>query len=548
MNLELRNRLLGIVEDSVKRCRDSLGKDGFCDITLEVPLDRSFGDFATNVAMALAGVWRMPPRKIAESIVGFIERGDFIDSVEVAGPGFINFRLNPDVWRAVLVRIESEDEDYGRSNAGGGKRVQVEFVSANPTGPVHIGNGRGAAVGNCLANLLDYSGYQVQREFYLNDAGRQVEVLGRSVERAYKAILGLPVEEYEEGYKGDYIKDLAREIYERYGENCDFETIKEYSIGRMIDLLKQDMRDMGVEFDVWFSERELHKSSALDEAVEILSRNGYTYNKDGALWFRSTDFGDERDRVLLKSDGSPTYLVGDIAYHLNKYRRGFDKVIDILGANHQGQVPSLKAAVEALGCGKDFLDVVFYQWVRFVRGGERVKMSKRAGDFVALSDLVNEVGRDAVHFFYLMRSNNSPMDFDLDLAKKQSDENPVYYVQYAHARVCNILKHSEGRGIPYGGARAAPLHLLNLPEELSIIKQLSAFDELILGAARTYEPHRITRYLLDLCQEFHSYYNKYRVVGDDPGLTQARLALVNGLRIVLRNGLKIAGVSAPESM
>lgn len=547
------------IEDELRRrVAEAVASKFNLDVKPELmaPARKEFGDYSTNAAFVVAERVGQPPRKVAESLAALIPTdGAWLESVEVAGPGFINFRLKPTWCLEGLREIMQLGPDFGRSNVGQGTKVQVEFVSANPTGPMVVVQARAGAVGDTLANLLAWSGFDVSREFYVNDAGHQVEVLARSLEVRLRQLLGEQVELPEDCYPGEYLIDVASAYLRERGsgflqmpESERLAELRDYAVESIRSSQEVSLRNYGVEFDVWFSERTLHQSGQVAAAVELLRQRGYVYSQDGAVWFRSTAFGDDKDRVLVKSDGSYTYLAADIAYHLNKLRRGFSKIIDIWGPDHHGYIARMKAAVQALGYPADALEVLIVQMVRLIRGGEVVKMSKRAGEFVTMDELLEEVGRDVARFFFLMRSCESHLDFDLDLGKLKSDENPVYYVQYAHARICSLLREARERGIEWPAPQEPDLSLLTDESELELARKLVYFPEEIAGAALAREPHRMPRYLIDLATAFHSFYTRCRILGAQPQLTAARLYLSDATRIVLQNGLGLIGVSAPEKM
>jgi arginyl-tRNA synthetase len=475
--------------------------------------------------------------------------------VETAGPGFINFFVTPATWRDEIKEIYSKNSQYGNSDYGKGKNVQVEFVSANPTGPLHVGHGRGAAIGDTIARTLKAVGFNIQKEYYINDVGNQMQTLGKSTYLRYLQLMGKKVEYPEESYQGDYIKKIATEILKEQGdtfaEKGEDEAIsffKEHSANRILNGIKSDLLDFKVEFDRWFSERSLFEEKKVEEVLELLKKKKIVYEKDGATWLKSGLFGDEKDRVLIKENGAHTYFASDIAYHRDKFSRNFDLVIDIWGADHHGYVPRMEAMIGALGYSKDFFKVILVQLVSLRRGNEKLSMSTRSGQFVALNDVLNEVGRDAARYFFLMRSSNSHLDFDLKLAKKQSPENPVYYIQYAHARICSVVREAKAAGVDAFVIENVDLNLLDLPEELNIIKSLSQFPEVVLKSANSLETHLIPFYLQELAYLFHSYYNKYRIISNDIKLTHARLAMTTGVKIVLKNALELLGINAPDRM
>ncbi len=524
---------------------------------IEIPAVKEHGHYATTVAMTLAKKLRRNPRNIAEDIVNFIneKQCDFIEKIEIAGPGFINFFIKPEAFSSTLVHVLAEGEHYGSSDIGRGKYVQVEFVSANPTGPLHIGHGRGAAVGDSLARILRFCGYKTQKEYYINDAGKQMEILGSSVYIRYLQQLGEEVDFPDDHYKGDYIIELAQEIIQQKQDSLKNiprdEAIAfccEYACKQILDGIKKDLQDFGVEFDQWFSEKSLHETGEVKKSIEFLKQRGHIYEKDGALWFKSSSFGDEKDRVVVRSNGETTYFAADIAYHWNKLKRGFNTVIDIWGADHHGYVARMKAAVQALGYDQSSLQVILVQLVNLLRGGQPVAMSTRAGKFVTLREVVEEVGSDAARYIFLTRRSDSHLDFDLEIAKEQSSNNPVYYVQYAHARLCSIFEVAQKKGIDFNKEKAPNLSLLKEEREIKIIQLINEFPYVVQASALHLEPHRIPYYLHNLVSEFHSYYNHHRIICDDAELTMARLYLAEATRIVIRNALKLIGVSAPEKM
>ena len=549
-----------MLNDAVNGCIEKriIDAETISAIEVEIPKDTTHGDYASNVAMVLASRVgkKLPPRKIAEVVIEHIDdRDNILEKVEIAGPGFINFFIRENVWATLLKEIEEREDDYGMSDLGNGKKILVEFVSANPTGPLHIGHGRGAVVGDVLANILSASGYSVFREYYINDQGNQMNNLGISVLARYLELLGETVEFPEAGYRGDYIRDIAGKMMERDGDihgkrdrEAAIQDFTEYAAGAILDEIKEDLRAFGVVFESYFSEKDLYKDGGVTGLLAELEAKGFIYHDGETLWFKTSDFGDEKDRVVIRKNGEPTYFAADIAYHRNKYERGFDSLIDIWGADHHGYIPRMLASIQALGYEKDSLKIILVQLVSLLREGKPVAMSTRAGEFVTLREVVDEVGRDAARYNFLMRRSDSHLDFDLDLAKKQSNENPVYYVQYAHARICSILRFGEERGYTIPAYGEADLSLLNLPEEIQLVKVITRFPELIEGAALSLEPHRLTFYLNDLASIFHSYYNKYKVISDDEKLSLARLFLVKAIRTVVSNALRLLGVTAPEKM
>ncbi|GAB7387864.1 arginine--tRNA ligase [Bacillaceae bacterium] len=525
------------------------------EVILEIPKEKAHGDYATNMAMQLARVAKKPPRQIAEEIVArFDKEKAWVEKIEIAGPGFINFFMDKRYLTKLIPQVIAAGADYGRTNTGRGKKLLVEFVSANPTGSLHLGHARGAAVGDTLCNVLEMAGYDVSREYYINDAGNQIVNLAKSIEARYLQALGEDAPMPEDGYYGDDIVAFGRELAEKEGDKYKhlpeeerLQFFRSYGLQKELEKIRKDLADFGVRFDVWFSETSLYESGAVEQIVETLREKGYVYESEGAVWFRSTAFGDDKDRVLVKSDGSYTYLTPDIAYHANKFSRGFAQLINIWGADHHGYIPRMKAAIQALGYEGDQLQVLINQMVSLYQGGEKVKMSKRTGKAVTLRDLMEEVGVDATRYFFAMRSPDSHLDFDMDLAVSQSNENPVYYVQYAHARICSIFRQAEEAGIEWS-ADEADFAQITSEKELDLLKHLSEFPQEVAAAAQQLAGHRIVRYVHDLAGLFHSFYNAERVITEDREKTKARLALVKAVQIVLQNGLRLIGVRAPERM
>lgn len=524
-------------------------------VPLEVPRDPTHGDLSTNLALVLSKEVRRSPREVAERLIAALSLAeDTLAGVDVAGPGFINFRLAPPALHRVLLETIELGPRYGQSDLGKGLRAQVEFVSANPTGPMNVVNARAAAMGNALARLLQVTGHEVATEFYVNDAGRQVDLLGLSLAARVRERRGEAVEFPEEGYQGNYIHDLAAgfpaEEVEAALADPAARRFRDWALARMLEWQKEDLEHYGIRFDRWFRESSLHQEGRLEEALAELEARGHVYEQEGARWFRSTTFGDEKDRVLVRSNGEPTYFLADIAYHRHKHERGFRKVIDLWGPDHHGHVARLHMGLKALGLPEGFLEIEIVQFVRLLSGGEPVKMSKRAGEFVTLRELVDEVGADNAKYLFLMRSTTTPLDFDLQVAKAQSDENPAYYVQYAHARISSLVRYAESHGVelPAGDTRAARAARLVAPEELALLKELALFPEVVRGAARAREPHRLPAFLARVAEGFHRFYHVHRVVTDDRELSEARLLLCVGVRQVVRNGLELLGVSAPERM
>ena len=586
----MKEHLIRILGDAVATLqRDgTLPQDLTPDVRVERTRDRAHGDFASNLALTLAKPARCKPRDLAGRIVAAIETDGHIERVEIAGPGFINFFLGAQAYHEVIGTILEQGREYGRSILGAGKRIQVEFVSANPTGPLHVGHGRGAAYGAAVADLLEAIGYNVHREYYVNDAGRQMDILAVSVYLRYLELCGEEIPFPANGYQGDYVWDIGATLHREHAAELQhpastlFRDIppdepsggdKELHIDALIDRtrsllgevsyrqvfdagleailanIRQDLKEFGVVYDEWFSERSLADNQAVKQAIERLRQSGHTYEKHGALWFRSTDYGDEKDRVIVRENGQTTYFASDIAYHMNKLERGYERVIDIWGADHHGYVPRVKAALRALGDDPDRLDVLLVQFAILYRGGEKVQMSTRSGEFVTLRELRHEVGNDAARFFYVMRKCEQHMDFDLDLAKSQSSDNPVYYIQYAHARVRSVFRQLQQKNMTWDrAAGTAGLAQLTETHEQELLVNLARYPEVVEAAALTHEPHQLTHYLRDLANDFHTYYNAHTFIVEADALRDARLNLIEATRQVLANGLELLGVSAPESM
>ncbi|MFZ3065914.1 MAG: arginine--tRNA ligase [Nitrospirota bacterium] len=521
-------------------------------IVLEIPKDETKGDVATTVAMALAASEKKKPRDIAEIIVKHIkDEAGIIDKIDIAGPGFINFLLKNEYYHQILKQIDKEGKDYGSVDIGKGEKVQVEFVSANPTGPLHVGHGRGAAVGDALSNLLAAAGYDVVKEYYINDAGRQVHILGESVRLRFNELHGEKIDFPDDYYKGEYVKEIAKDYIAKVEEKGVLVgTFQEFACEAMLNSIKKDLKDFGIEFDRWFSEnKELHDKGLVMTAIHELEKRGFIFEQDGAKWFRTTQFGDDKDRVLIKAgEEKLTYFASDVAYHKEKMERGFSTIINVWGADHHGYEARVRAALKAFDYDERSLKIIFIQLVKLLRGGVPVAMGKREGEFVTLRQVMDEVGSDAARFFFLMRRSDSHLDFDLELAKKQSSENPVYYVQYAHARLCSVERQAEERGIKIPDADSVDFGRLKLPEERNMMKQLALYPITIEGAARALEPHRITFYLQNLAGLLHNYYFHHRIIIDDKPLTDTRLVLMKGVRQVIKNALGILGISAPEKM
>jgi len=543
------------LSEALRAALSGAGLDAPGDLLWEVPREEAHGDYATNVAMQLAKSSRRQPRQVAETIRQHFPRIAEVEKIEVAGPGFLNIFLAPAWCAGALGEILATGDAYGKNQAGGGRRVQIEFVSANPTGPLVVVNARAAAVGDSLARILSAQGYRVFREYYVNDAGNQVQTLARSLLIRIRQQLGEAVELPPEAYPGEYLIELAKEYLSAEGpkvlevpEAERLDRLGRFAVKRIAEGQRRTLGAYGVEFDNWFSERALTEGGEPARVLERLREGGYVYEAEGAVWFRTTAFGDDKDRVLVKSGGEATYFVNDIAYHVNKIGRGFERLIDLYGPDHHGHVPRMQAALKALGYPGGTLDVLIIQLVSLVREGEPVRMSKRMGEFVTMEELIGEVGRDAARFTFLTRRHDSPLDFDLEVVTRQTAENPVYYVQYAHARIASIFQHLREKKLPLPDWRKVDLSLLRLAEEQSLIKRLLQFPHVVAATARALEPHRIAYYLQELAGLFHPYYKSHRVIGDDPALTNARLALAAGVGLVVRNGLDLLGVSAPEKM
>ena len=553
----------GQIVDNIKAAAESAKNNGTLnfeaipDFVLEVPREKEHGDFATNLAMLLARQAKMPPRQVADVVNNHLDKeSSWLAGVEIAGPGFINFYLDSRWVYDVLPQIEEHGDKYGNSDTGIGKKVQVEFVSANPTGLLHMGNARGAALGDTMANLLQAAGFAVTREFYINDTGNQIENFGKSLEARYFQLMGQDVEFPEDGYHGQDIIDTVKGLiaadagqkYLNMGPEQRKAEFIEYALHEKLDAIRSNLGQFGVDYDVWFSEKTLHESGAVSSAIDELRAKGFIYENEGALWLKTTAFGEEKDEVLVRGNGVPTYFAADIAYHKNKFDRGFKWVINIWGADHHGHVARLKGAVKALGYDSEDLDIVLMQLVRLFKGGEIIRMSKRSGEFITLEELIAEVGKDAARYFFVMRSPDSHLDFDMDLAKSQSTDNPVYYIQYAHARICSILRQFEEKGGAMPKAGDCNFERLQEPAELALIRKLVDFPTEISDAAVSLEPHRIARYAHELAGLFHSFYNSNRVMVDDQELQNARLVLVKSVQVVVRRALQLLGLTAPESM
>lgn len=519
---------------------------------LETPKHEGQGDFATNFAMIVAGKERRKPREVAEQLAALLRQdAALVDKVEIAGPGFVNLFLNPTVWSSVLAPIAEQGERFGICDIGKQTKAMVEFVSANPTGPLTVGHGRNAVLGDAVASLLVAVGYDVTREYYFNDAGRQMRVLGASLKARYLEKLGLPNEFPEDGYQGGYMYDIAQGMIDEAGDgfkDADLDVFRKRAQEAIFADIDATLKRIGISFDSYYNEHSLYENGLIEDVVAELRAKGLVYEQEGATWFKTTEFGQAQDRVIIKNTGEPTYRLPDIAYHREKFRRGFERMINVFGSDHIATVPDVLAGIEALGYDKSKVQVIMHQFVTLMRGGKQVKMSTRKASFITVDELVDEVGTDALRFFFLMRKADSQLEFDLELAKAQSQENPVYYVQYGHARLCSIERLAEERGIALPEPAGADLSLLKEAEEYQLLKTLAAYPGLIADAAEDLAPHRLIFFLMDLAGQFHSFYNKHKVMTDDPQLTAARLCLCKGVKTVLANGLRLVGVSAPERM
>ncbi|MCK4268417.1 MAG: arginine--tRNA ligase [Actinomycetia bacterium] len=523
-------------------------------IEIERPREKSHGDWASNIAMILAKEARQSPRVLAEMIIENIDKPDYLAEVEIAGPGFINFRLSSKWLSDSLTQICELGDAYGRSKVENPQKIQIEFVSANPVGPMHVGHGRWAAVGDSLARLLKAVGHQVESEFYINDWGNQMRIFGASVAARYREIFGEALELPEDGYQGHYITDIAQEIVDADGDKYlrlkpedQAEEFSKRAYKQVLEHIKKTLTEMDVSFDSWFSESTLHERGKLSESLEFLDQKDLTYRSEGALWLKTVDFGDDKDRVLMRANGQTTYFAADIAYHREKVERGFDKLINIWGADHHGYVKRVQAAMTAMGAGDNRLEIIIGQLVNLFSGGKAVRMSKRTGEMVTLDELLTDVGRDASRYYFLMRGTDTPLDFDIELAKSQTSENPVYYVQYAHARICSILRHAADQKLtPIG--KKANFSLLAHESEMALMRELADAPSIIARAAAARAPHRLTKYSQDIAAAFHQFYHQCRVVSDDEDLSFARLTLVDATRQVIKNVLWLIGVSAPQKM
>ena len=545
-----------IIHDALEKAQQEgeLELSSFPEIVVEKPKDEKMGDFSTNIGMTLARSERKNPKTIAESVARHLKSGD-LSKVEVAGPGFINIKMSQEFFLKRLRNAVSQGENFGSSDSGQGTKVMIEFVSANPTGPLHVGHGRGAAVGDCLARIMKKAGYDLSTEYYINDVGNQMNFLGRSTWLRYRELKGEEIKFPEDHYRGDYIKDIAQKVIDLKGdeflnkpeEEC-ISFFRRFAKDNILKGIEKDLSEFRVNFDNWFSEESLYEDKSVEKAVDWLKGQGHIYEKDGAVWLKSSAFDDDKDRVIVKQTGERTYFCSDIAYHQNKINRGFKKLINLMGADHHGYVPRMEAVLEAMGYDKKIFKILLVQFVSLLRAGEKVSMSTRSGEFETLQEVVSEVGVDATRYFFLMRSSDTHLDFDLELAKKETPDNPVFYIQYAHARICSIFRAAEENGLIWDSSAGVDLAPINEDEEFAIIQAILAFPEIVEKSARALEVHRISHYLLDLVSRFHGYYSRHRVISDDKSLTQARLFLLDALRITIRNGFELMGISSPEKM
>jgi len=587
----LKTQIKQLISDALEQLKSQgeLGPEVTGDIVIERTRDKSHGDFACNIAMRLAKTAKRKPRDLAELLANKIGVSSIVEKIEIAGPGFINFTLADSAFQSLVKRVLDAGEKFGRSDIGVGKKVQVEFVSANPTGPLHVGHGRGAAYGAVVASLLKEVGFEVSKEYYVNDAGRQMDILATSVWLRYLEICGEKIIFPSNGYKGDYIIDIAQQVHETHAaefhrsfsdvvnnipadEGFDggdkeahidglinnaktllgqahYRSVFGVGLNGILKDIREDLAEFGVNFDEWFSERSLMESNSIEKAMSKLKENNYVYEQGGALWFRSTDFGDEKDRVVVRDNGQTTYFASDIAYHLNKFDRGFDKCLDVWGADHHGYVPRVNASIKAMGENPDRLDVLLVQFAVLYSGGEKLQMSTRSGQFVTLRELREDVGNDAARYFYVMRKCEQHLDFDLDLAKSKSNENPVYYIQYAHARVCSVFRELNEKGFVFDESIGLEfVALLDNSHEKTLLSTLARYPDVVEAAALNYEPHHLPYYLRELANDFHTYYNAHKFIVEDESLRNARMCLISATRQVIKNGLFIIGVSAPEAM
>lgn len=543
---QIENNLKLALQEAIKKSFDL----DVSDILIERPKDLNHGDYASNVAMKICKLAKMKPIDVANTLVSNIDLAKAsIEKIEIAGPGFMNFFISSNTLTQVINKVLMEKENYGKSNAGKGMKINVEYVSANPTGDLHPGHARGAAMGDSITRLMKMAGYDVTREYYINDAGNQIHNMAKSLQARYLQVCGIDAQVPEDGYHGPDLVEIAKELYaevkDAYVEDnqANYEFFRQYGLNKELDKLKADLKAFNVEFDVWTSEKSLYDRGLVEKSLDTLKANGYTYEAEGALWLKTTLFNDDKDRVLVKSDGSYTYLTPDIAYHLNKLDRGYDKLIDLLGADHHSYITRLKAAIQALGYEADKLDVDIIQMARMIKDGQEFKLSKRSGKAVSLRDLLDEAGSDAVRYFFVSRAADTQMDFDLDMATKQSNENPVYYAQYAHARMCSILRQAQDIEL------ANHFNLIKHEKELTLLKQINEFTNVVIDCATTRMPHKMCNYIQKLASDFHSFYNECKVIDkNNLELSAQRLALVEACRITLNNALNSIGVSAPEKM
>ena len=547
-----------IIHDALEKARQAgeLELSPFPEIVVEKPKDEKMGDFSTNVAMTLARSERKNPKVIAESVARYIKNGsNYLSQVEIAGPGFINLKMSNEFFLERLKNAVKQGDGFGQTDVGQGTKVMIEFVSANPTGPLHVGHGRGAAVGDALGRILKKAGYDLSTEYYINDVGNQMNFLGRSTWLRYRELLGEAIEFPDDHYRGEYIKNIANEIVEQKGdeflskpeEEC-LPFFRKFAKDNILKGIEKDLAEFRVNFDNWFSEQSLYEDNSVERAIEWLKGKGHIYEKDGAVWLKSSAFNDDKDRVIVKQTGEKTYFCSDIAYHQNKISRGFKRLINLMGADHHGYVPRMEAVLEAMGYDKKTFKILLIQFVSLLRAGEKVSMSTRAGEFETLADVVSEVGVDVARYYFLMRSSDTHLDFDLELAKKETPENPVFYIQYAHARICSIFRTAEEKGVVWNRSNEVNLAPLVEEEEFGIIRAVLAFPEVVEKSARAMEVHRIPHFLLDMVSRFHGYYSRHRVISDDKALTLARLFLLDAIRITIRNGFELMGISSPEKM
>ena len=547
-----------IIHDALEKARQAgeLELSPFPEIVVEKPKDEKMGDFSTNVAMTLARSERKNPKVIAESVARYIKNGsNYLSQVEIAGPGFINLKMSNEFFLERLKNAVKQGDGFGQTDVGQGTKVMIEFVSANPTGPLHVGHGRGAAVGDALGRILKKAGYDLSTEYYINDVGNQMNFLGRSTWLRYRELLGEAIEFPDDHYRGEYIKNIANEIVEQKGdeflskpeEEC-LPFFRKFAKDNILKGIEKDLAEFRVNFDNWFSEQSLYEDNSVERAIEWLKGKGHIYEKDGAVWLKSSAFNDDKDRVIVKQTGEKTYFCSDIAYHQNKISRGFKRLINLMGADHHGYVPRMEAVLEAMGYDKKTFKILLIQFVSLLRAGEKVSMSTRAGEFETLADVVSEVGVDVARYYFLMRSSDTHLDFDLELAKKETPENPVFYIQYAHARICSIFRTAEEKGVVWNRSNEVNLAPLVEEEEFGIIQAVLAFPEVVEKSARAMEVHRIPHFLLDMVSRFHGYYSRHRVISDDKALTLARLFLLDSIRITIRNGFELMGILAPEKM